>query len=171
MPDEYHPTLEGSKLLGCEVLKRLTGNSNQRINYFNVKTNAANDAIEYSTNKNDACFMNTETPVAPIDLFFKTGDKTNYNSSDKITICIGDGVTDTQLPIMQATQLINFILYRDDTNTTKSVSASTINRYDKEEGKMYVDIIPSYAFTTVANSTLTIKNALTTSYTEFPIFV
>lgn len=170
MPDGYHPSAEGSKILGCEVLKRLTGNSNQRLNYFYVAMNEANDAIVNTSDKSAESFMNIETPISPLDFYFNTKDKTSYGAGSKIRFCIGDGVTDTQLPIMQIQKSVNFLTYRKNgTNEYAQSPCFCSNVYDKENGKMYVEIIPTFTIDVAANSNVVINNLLTTSYTEFPV--
>lgn len=169
MPDEYHPTAEGSKILGCEVLKRLTGNSNQRMNYFYMAINAAGDAIVNTTDRSAESFMNIESPISPIDFYFNTKDKTSYGVNEKIRFCIGDGVTDTQLPIMDITKSVNYLIYKNGSNEYAMSPCACTNIYDKDNGKMYLEIQNTYQIDVASNSTIFIKNLLTTSYTEFAV--
>lgn len=169
MPDEYHPTAEGSKILGCEVLKRLTGNSNQRMNYFYMAINAAGDAIVNTTDRSAESFMNIESPISPIDFYFNTKDKTSYGVNEKIRFCIGDGVTDTQLPIMYITKSVNYLIYKNGSNEYAMSPCACTNIYDKDNGKMYLEIQNTYQIDVASNSTIFIKNLLTTSYTEFAV--
>ena len=172
MPDGYHPTKDGSILLGNMLLRSLTGDSSviPAFNYFAVGKEGIYSLDSYSRDAN-------KFPSTTVDTIFSTCVYIPYNEDVTYNVmkrheefCLFDGTSDYDIPYVSVKPGANYYLFYRESGQYKYMPVIVnMNKYDKQTGKMYLSFTPNAAFTQDANTGLVITAPYTSDFELFEV--